>query len=232
MILAAFDSNLLFYIIAAIIGLISWLTKRGEHTPNDSSPSPKFPRPAQPQQPEDERLRKFLEALGVPADERPAAPIQRRQPPLLPKQSPTAAPRPLIVPPLPRRMTESRPAPPPVPKPVEKAVPLRKTRSLEEEPALVLFEEKIRLPDLTTAVLPEFITKSSTVSAIPFETAAGISHEADAYLGTHGAAENRAAARVEALLRTPADLRAAIILREILGRPPGLQSPGTLPTFP
>jgi hypothetical protein len=33
-------------------------------------------------------------------------------------------------------------------------------------------------------------------------------------------------------LQTPADLRAAIILREILGRPPGLQSRGTLPTFP
>jgi hypothetical protein len=231
MILGAIDSNLLFYLIAAIIGLISWLTKKGGHTPTDSAPSPKFPRPAgstsQKQPSEDERLRKFLEALGVPADQRPPAPVQRRQAPVAPKQAPPE--RPVFVPPLPaeRPAAELRRTPPPIARPV-----LPEERALDEAPAPVLAVEKIHLPELSTAPMAEFVTASSTVTAIPFGSMAVSSTEPDAYLGAHGRAENAAGNRVAALLKSAPDLRAAIILREILGRPPGLQTRTSLPTFP
>src|SRR4051812_23650224 len=97
MMLADLNGNILFYVIAAVIGLISWLTKKGEKTHHDEPSSPKFPRAAPSQQPEDERLRKFLEALGVPVDKVPPPPVQRRQPPPLPQPLPTIQPRGEIV---------------------------------------------------------------------------------------------------------------------------------------
>lgn len=237
MMLADIDGNLLFYIIAAVIGLISWLTKKGDSSSEDQSPSPKFPRPTvtptprAPQQSDDERVRKFLEALGVPADKQPPPPIQRKATPPAQREPPPLI-RPAMAPLTKREVSKPQPIPPAIPKatPPPRAAPSWEERSLDEEGEPTLPVAQIHLPELSTHAVPEFVTESSQVSAIPFKAA--VSGEPDAYGAAVEEGVRPAAARVRALLGTPADLRAAIILREILGPAPGLQTCGTLPTFP
>jgi hypothetical protein len=246
MTLADFDGNILFYVIAAVIGLISWLTKRGEKIRHDDPASPKFPRAPSTQPPEDERLRKFLEALGVPADKVPP-PVQKRQPPPLPQPLPKIQPRGDIVAGRWERSAQAvKPeAPPPTLRPPP-STPLRKATempapgrgTLRAEPAREKTSapsapvEQIHLAPLVTAPVPEFVTASSRVSAIPFQSAGIAAPETDAYGDATEGRVTHSAARIGELLRSPADLRAAILLREILGPAPGLQMPGTLPTFP
>jgi hypothetical protein len=246
MTLADFDGNILCYVIAAVIGLISWLTKKGEKIRHDEPASPKFPRAASTQPPEDERLRRFLEALGVPADKVPPPPVQKRQPPPLPQPLPKIQPRgDIVAGPWGRSAQSAKPeAPPPLrPAPstplrkaTEMPAPARETRraepAREKAAASSAPVEKTHLAPLVTAPLPEFVTASSHVSAIPFQSAGIAIPETDAYGDATEGQATRSAARIGELLRSPADLRAAILLREILGPAPGLQRPGTLPTFP
>ena len=130
MMLAAIDSNLLFYVIAAVIGLISWLTKKDEKGSGEHTPTPRFPRPKPTgqgqQKPEADRMREFLDALGIPADQRPPV-AKPRTPPAAPraavaedlrgKAAPASrsadAPAPWVTPP-----TRTQSPPPPLPRSV------------------------------------------------------------------------------------------------------------------
>ncbi|HEX5176224.1 MAG TPA: hypothetical protein VFV83_04295 [Chthoniobacteraceae bacterium] len=255
MILGDLDGNLLFYVIAAVIGLISWLTKKDESGSGKPTSAPKFPRPksAGSQKPEEDRLREFLDALGIPADQRP--PVAKQTPPepvtrpsvaadlrgqiapasrSAPAPTSRGAPEP---PPIPRAVT-SRPqrrlsTPLPVPSP-PRTPPEREDEwaALDEQEAPTAAVEQLHVPELVTPSLPEFVTTSSSISAIPSERLASLGPVGDAYDRDTILSVGFARQRVRTLLQSPPDVRAAIILREILGPAPGLQRPGSLPTFP
>ena len=183
-ILASVEGQVIALVIAGIIGLINWLSKK-----NESTGAPPVPQPRAPQtdaDAESERMRKFMEALGLPAEQ---------------------APKPIPRPPIAR----AKPAPPPLPR----ARPL----SLDEAPAPRLPVEQLHLAELRTPEVPEFHTKSSEVSAIPTERAALIA--IDPYATAQGAVPIDELRR---LLRSKSEIRSAILLREILGPPRGLQS--------
>ena len=183
-ILASVEGQVIALVIAGIIALINWLTKK-----NEAAGAPPTPQPRAPQtdaDAESERMRKFMEALGLPADQAPK-PIRR-----------TAAPR-------------VKAAPPPLPR----ARPL----SLDEAPAPRLPVEQLHLAELRTPEVPEFHTKSSEISAIPTERAPSVTVDPYAASQKQGSVDE-----LRRLLRSPGEIRSAILLREILGPPRGLQS--------
>ena len=235
MTLADIDGNLIFYVIAAVIGLISWLTKKDEDAPGGPPKSPTVQRPKPAAQSEEERLRKFLEALGVPADQRPPTPVRRAAPPPIPQaQAAPPVPRAPTVVPEPLRETR-KPAkqfPPPLPvqgpqrpfvPPIQPAPKPRKEYSLDEKPAPTLPVEQIHLEELQTADMPAFVTKSSQITAIPLQRSVALDED-DAYRTAPDGTAEWPADRLRKLVRSREDLRAAFLLREVLGPPRGLQA--------
>jgi hypothetical protein len=263
MILADFDGNLLFYVIAAVIGLISWLTKKDEHGSEQQTPTatPKFPRPKRsgPEKSEEERLRKYLDALGIPEDQRPpmakrtaasggvnrpvATPPDLRGQAAPPSRSAPTVTRPQMAPaergqspPLPRRAIAgdqaARTLPPPVPAPASPRKSEEEWAALDEQGAPTIAVEQLHVPELVTPHLPELVTTSSSVTAIPSDRPATGTPIRDAYEREGALPGELARQRVRALLQSGDNIRAAILVREILGRAPGLPTQGSLPTFP
>ena len=92
--IAAIDGNILFLLIAAAIGVINWLSNRKEQKaakPTETSEKPVRPDPGR--ESEEERMRRFLEALGVPQGQAPPRPVPPRPAPPAPKPLPKIAPR-------------------------------------------------------------------------------------------------------------------------------------------
>ena len=178
------EGQVVALVIAGIIALINWLSKRSES--GDAPPAPQARPPQTEAGAEAERMRKFMEALGLPADQAPK-PIRRPSTPRV------------------------KAAPPPLPR----ARPL----SLDEAPAPSLPAGQLHVPELRTPELPEFHTTSSEASAIPSEAKPSIAP--DPYASSQ---RQTPVDELRRLLRSPADLRSAILLREILGPPPGLPS--------
>ncbi|MEA3211009.1 MAG: hypothetical protein QOE70_4066 [Chthoniobacter sp.] len=214
MILASGEGQLAILLLMAVFGFISWLSSKlnpGEKKPprSPSDPGATPPRRA-PAESEEERMRRFLEALGVPAESRPAPPPRPVRPaaePLRPALKPVP---PMVAQPMPQRpRPQSRPAPPP-PLP-----PPPRRRSLDEAPAPKDRVEQIALSELTTPALPEFETISSRVTAAPADFGA----PREVAVGA-GATLNET---LRAALASPQQLRAAFVLREVLGPPLGLQ---------
>ena len=199
--IAAGGGDYTFLVIMLVIGLINWLVSKMKGiapvppaNPRRPSAQPARSRPQASGDSEEERTRRFLEALGVPAGE-PAPPPRPAQPAVA------------------RRRAM---APPPLPP------PRRVPQSLDEEDAPTLPVEQIALRDLEVPDVPEFATVSSRVSAIP----AGAYQPAsrgDAPAPSASGADPRMADLL-ATLRTPATLRQAFVMREILGPPRSLQS--------
>jgi hypothetical protein len=149
-------------------------------------------------QSEEERMRRFMEALGLPADQ-PSAPRQ----PVPPRPMPPV----VVAPPLPAR-------PKPVPRPVPAPPPVV-VRSLDELETTTLSVEQISLPTLITPAVHEFETVTSAVSAIhgkaaPRREPSSLPPAASIHELLHAA------------LSSPQQLRSAFVLREILGPPVGL----------
>jgi hypothetical protein len=179
-----FDHPGILLIIAAV-ALLRWLIQKGKgETQNTEAPRA----PSQPitrggeTQTEEERIRKFLEALGQPAGTTPPKMTPRRR-----------QVEPQIFPRLPRLTT----APPPLPQAPVATPPA---------PPLLSIEQRVFIP--ATALesgfeVHEVATQNSSEPLPEISPAAGF------------------AARVK--LRTPQDLRTAIVLREIFGPPRSLQ---------
>ncbi len=226
--LAAVEGNLIFFLIAGVIGLIKWLSQKNE-TPDAGSPGG----PPSPQSPvrsgggsEEERMRKFLEALGVPADQRPPPPIQRRVTPSAPPTLPNIQPRgPVVAEPVFPSYTKKRKA---SRKSVPPTLPPRPAYA-EPPPVVETAAEKFHFRELQTNLVPEFQTESSHVTAIPFE--ASHADMRDAYKTVSELPLERPAGNIRELLQSRGSLRNAVLLREILGPPRGLPSSGTFPTF-
>ena len=204
-----FDQNIIFIIIAAIVGISRLIThiseeskKRSQRPPQlpdtPGRPRPEFTQPAQRSQPKTDadRIREFLEALGQPAGTAPPPKVQPRTqiPPrsLAPVQPPAST-RPFRKPELRTWKEQVKkikraviPSAPP-------AVPAE-----ANEPGAWIAEEQVQTAPATTKM------------AVPTPT------DQPALRTT-----------VETLwrqnLRSPDSLRTAIILREIFGPPRGLQ---------
>ena len=169
--LASIEGQVVALVIAGIVALINWMMKKP--VAGDAPPAPRSDADA-----EAERMRKFMEALGLPAN-----------------QAPKPVPRPAV-----RR---AKPAPPPLPRATAPRLPV----------------EQLHVPELRVPEVAEFHTKSAEVSAIPMESKPIATP--DPYAGTQ---RQTSLDEMRRLLRSPADIRAAILLREILGPPRGLQS--------
>ncbi len=149
-----------------------------------------------------------------------APPLRERPPVPPPPPNPYGMPSPPIISePLPRR----KPRPQPQPRPVE--VP-REAPSLDSLPTTSLPVEQIKIPELQVSEYHEFKTASSEVQAIPWDKKLAPAKSGRARPKPADALSLRA------LLRNPNNIRTAILLREILGPAPGLQSPRSGHTFP
>jgi hypothetical protein len=187
---------LIFLILAGLALAFRWLTNQAAEAskkPGDSQPNESSPR--SPAESEEERVRKFLEALGVPPGTMPPPPVKRR--PVKPRRaSPTEAP------PAPRKVRRSfvQPLPPLVTTPEELAPP---AQTFEPTPPPQPFPEEVvvRVEPLQEPVEPRAIPPLARAPAATVPSSS-----------------------LRVLLRNRDSLRQAIILREILGLPRGLQS--------
>lgn len=225
--------NLLFLGLLAVVGLLRWLSQMAEEKRNREAEkraqggAPNQPIPRAPATSEEERIRKFMEALGVPTTNAPpppripsgqAAPPVASAPPATPTKRPVMPidpfpqPRPLF--PRSAPPTPAPPAPPPLMPPPPAAVPTE-----------------------TTTTPPPLPTRETSVFAEPkreqrprrSKVAAAESPEVDPY----GIDEDLYSAAAEsptgqeksiaARLLTAEGAREAIILREIFGPPRSMQ---------
>jgi len=190
------NHNLIVFVVFGIIAIFNMLVRKGaaKGGPRTGMPPVLPPRDyrgarpaAQPELSEEERLRKFMEALGVPTVPEPPRRIVRPEQPPAPRAVPpyirTEIPKPVFVP--------NVFAPPPVPAPVP-------------EPEVSRWEPAPPLP-----AAAQTFTPPPAVAAGPILSIAG------------SAPANPV--DIQSLLKSPSSLRAAILMKEILGPPRGLQ---------
>jgi hypothetical protein len=203
--------QLVFILVVAVISLINWLLKRKAEQDKQSSaplaPPPPAQRPAggplrSPEDDEQERLRKFLEALGVP-----------QAPP--PRQPPPPVRQPPPVPPTPRRMA----APPPARPMAAPVQPRRPHRTVVVSPPEKAEQDKGLV--IAPLMAPGRMSQGATALGEVAPAMVVTTHEHSA-LATAGAP----AADLRAALASHEGLRAAVLAREILGPPRGLQPLG------
>jgi hypothetical protein len=183
--------TVIFLVLAGLALIFRWFTiattrERDEKQP----PLPNERAARRPAESEEERVRRFLEALGMPQGSSPPPPVRPRP----------ATPRRIITP----KTAETRrrprrsfvqPLPPLVTTPAEESPPQRETSP--EPPALPVL----------TAPLPSTFVVETTVA--PTVVAAGQSAQPLPLQGSP----------LGVLLRDRRNLRQAIILREVLGPP-------------
>ena len=77
--------NIFFLLLVAVVGLLRWLSQAAENKRNaeaekrGATPTSAVPAPRSAPQTEEERVRKFFEALGVPTSNAPLPRVQPRQ---------------------------------------------------------------------------------------------------------------------------------------------------------
>ena len=75
------NDTLIFLVLAALALIFKWLTRQASddsEKPEPPSPNEQAP-PRPPAQSEEERIRRFLEALGAPPGTRPPPPVRQRR---------------------------------------------------------------------------------------------------------------------------------------------------------
>ena len=186
----------IFFVLFGLALIVRWLTKQGGDRSDELESSATPPsRAASPDETDEERIRRFLEALGVPKGTSLPPKVQPRPRPPRHVVAPKA-------PPVPPKVKRSwvQPLPPLVTVPTEpEAPPPQPTIGPAEA---VVVEIPPPLPVVVT--LPEgrpTIKERRTV-------APKITLRPPVRLGSLGT-----------LLRSPASLRQAIVLREVLGAP-------------
>lgn len=229
-------------LIVLVIGaasLAKWLydnaKKSSEEERGDVNPPPRpdapdhsRPHPLTPQaETDEEKMRRFLEALGLP---------QGSAPPPVPKSVPKPVAKPAQKPPaLPVAKSAYKPHPRHVGHPISPSAPARREKiappletggPMPNLPKIAPINETA--PSMEVASIPQ-------MDFMPSERAiqAGGAEDQSEPKSTTTKPMRTTTAR-EALLeqlRTPASLRNAILLREILGSPKGLQSAQTPSIF-
>jgi hypothetical protein len=191
------NDTLIFLALAGLALIFKWLTSQASgdaEKPEPPLPNERTQSRRVPPQSEEERVRRFLEALGAPPGTQPPPPVRPR--PVVPRRVVTPAPR-------------------------------------RERPSKVRRGWAQPLPPLTTAPLepvldavppPVIVAPPLPVSAAsPPPTVSSARRVATAQVVPRTA--------LGSLLRTRGSVRQAIILREVLGPPRGLQALDDLRSF-
>jgi hypothetical protein len=226
MLIAAINDQILYYIAVAAYGVFYWWNNRrnkapgpdtGEIPPRQDTQNQPNPSP-NPADSEQERLRRYLEALGLPSGQqtqppRPAAPAPPRP---LPQP---AQPRPYVQP-APRQVQQPRtPAPriyPPI-RPVSRPVPVVREPESRESMDPGRLEESATAIENIGAELDKMSRDVRTMSSTDQAPAASPGAANALFTAT------QARTMIE-IFRTPETLRTALLAQEILGPPRGLQS--------
>ena len=216
MIAASLD-NLLFLLLIVVAALFQLLSKvvskasKNDSNETSSSPTPQTPRPIQraPRESDADRIRKFLEALGQPPSSTPPPPVLPRTD-VSPRRLAPVQPPP-VLPGMWRLPREHREKP---------------DVSDRERPPL---EQPSRLHEVVPPPIPAPATPGFEVhEAFPVELQQPPITEApvEAYAAATQAVGKRADSKmnITTLLVSKSGLREAILLREILGPPRGLQA--------
>ena len=201
--------NLLFLLLVAVALLFQLLAKAAAKTGRDttkrrstSPPRTPPPIPRPPVDSEEERIRKFLEALGQPTTSKPPPPVSPRptyeRPAVLPHVPPFASP----LPPLTTR-------PPGLPRKIK--LPGQITPTYEAKTFTSKVAEPAKFEIHEGQIAPE--------SPLIIKTAA----EAYAIATQPVSKPAQMETNIAALLRSTSSLRNAIVLREIFGPPRSLQ---------
>lgn len=223
---------LLFAILAAVFGLLKWLASKAEQSNADAEAEQGPPQSGVPNPPvqrrkaetEEERVRRFLEALGVPTSSMPPPKVEPK--PVDPKRVfvPQTPPIPQAFPAPTWRPTAQTPSPSQpqwIPEPRSEPA----TKPTWERPLVVAPVEisppvevkKIKVPIARTSV-------SSTETADPedvWDLPAGASEPSSSSSRRTGKATQSS---LVARLANAQGLRDAIVLREIFGPPRSMQS--------
>jgi len=207
--------NLLFFLLIAVAALFQLLSKavskagKSDSNETSSSPKPQTSRPIQraPRESDADRIRKFLEALGQP---------------------PSSTPPPIVLPRTdipPRRLAPVQP-PPVIPgmwrlpreRPEKSDVSESESAPLEQPSRL----QQIVPPPVPPPAAPAFEVHEAL--AVELKQPPVIKTPAEAY-ATQGVGKRAdSKMNIATLLASKSSLRELILLREILGRPRGLQA--------
>ncbi len=209
--------NLLFFLLIAVAALFQLLSKavskagKSDSNETSSSPKPQTSRPIQraPRESDADRIRKFLEALGQP---------------------PSSTPPPIVLPRTdipPRRLAPVQP-PPVIPgmwrlpreRPEKSDVSESESAPLEQPSRL----QQIVPPPVPPPAAPAFEVHEAL--AVELQQPPIIRPPVEAYAAATQAVAKRAdfTMNIATLLVSKSGLREAILLREILGPPRGLQA--------
>jgi len=186
------NDTVIFLVLAGLALIFKWLTTRGsDEAEKPPSVSPDEPTRRTPSQTDEERVRRFLEALGVPPGTQTPPPIRSRT--VTTRPVATTAPR---VPSPKARRSWAQPLPPVVTTPAEMSAPA---------PVFVMPTQQ--LPAVPPPLPPEMNLRAS---------AAPLARKATP-------ARSLPTTSFRTMLRSRERLRQAIILREVLGPPRGLE---------
>ena len=208
--------NLLFFLLIAVAALFQLLSKtiskakKSDSNETSSSPRPQTPRPIQraPRESDADRIRKFLEALGQPPSSTPPSPVLPRTNiparPLAPVQPPPALPP---VWRLPRQRAE------------KPDVSQRESTPIEQSGGL----QQIVPPVVPASAAPTFEVQAAFPVG-PQQPSVKTAVESDAAGSEIVAKRAGSKTDIATLLASKSSLREAILIREILGPPRGLQA--------
>ena len=209
--------NLLFFLLIAVAALFQLLSKtiskagKSDSDETSSLPRPQTPRPIQraPRESDADRIRKFLEALGQPPTSTPPTPVAPRTDvpprPLAPVQPPP------VIPGRWRLPREQREKP---------DVSQKESFPLEQPSRL----QQIVPPPEPPPAAPAFEVHEAL--AVELQQPPIIRPPVEAYAAATQAVAKRADStmNIAKLLASKSSLREAILLRDILGPPRGLQA--------
>jgi hypothetical protein len=208
--------NLLFFLLIAVAALFQLLSKtiskvkKSDSDETSSSPRAQTPRPIQraPRESDADRIRKFLEALGQPPSSTPPSPVLPRTNiparPLAPVQPPPALPP---VWRLPRQRAE------------KPDVSQRESTPIEQTGGL----QQILPPVVPASAAPTFEVQAAFPVG-PQQPSVKTVVESDAAGSKIVAKRSGSKTDIATLLASTSSLRQAILIREILGPPRGLQA--------
>jgi hypothetical protein len=216
-----FDQNIIFIIIAAIVGISRLIAriseeskkqqqKRPPQPPRSPGTLPEYTQPAQRAQPKTDadRVREFLEALGQPAGTVPPPKVQPRTQipprPLEPVQPPASM-RPFRKPEF-RTWKEQ----------VKKMVVL-------QQPTKPTPARRIVVPSVPPAVPAEANDPGAWIAQEQAQVSVAQKKDVTSRVSAPPTLAPSAETLWKQILRSPDSLRTAIILREIFGPPRGLQ---------
>lgn len=208
--------NLLFFLLIAVAALFQLLSKtiskakKSDSDGTSSSSGPQTPRPIQraPRESDADRIRKFLEALGQPPSSTPPQPVLPRTNiparPLAPVQPPPALPP---VWRLPRQRAEK----PDVSQ--RESTPIKQSGGLQQ----------ILPPIVPASAAPTFEVQAAFPVG-PQQPLVKTAVESDAAGSEIVTKRAGSKTDIATLLASTSSLRQAILIREILGPPRGLQT--------